>query len=97
MKNKNIIRGMHNLKTACKTQKSAIPEKQGSDHIHLYMLEKEETRLLNEQSRLLLRLEAIRDRLNVIENFRKEKTMPYQKNKQDYQEQTEFKTMSINY
>ena len=96
------IKGMQSLKTLKSIQKSAIPEKQDADYIKLYMLEKEKIRLLNEQSRISLRLEIIQNRLKEIQDFYTEKSKLFQK--QDYtskeennQEGRAFKTMSIDY
>ncbi len=98
----NTIKGMHSLKTLNRMQKNAIPEKQNADYIKLYMFEKEKKRLLNEQSRISLRLEIIQTRLKEIQDFYTEKSKLLQK--QDYtskeennQEGRTFKTMSIDY
>jgi hypothetical protein len=100
----NPIKGMHSLKTSGAVNKSAIPDKQDSDFIKLYMLEKERTRLRNEQSKILLRLEIIQNRLNDIQEFYDEKTGLPQNPKQERSKSknsdegdTEFKTISIDY
>lgn len=104
MPNVNPIKGMHSLKTSGAVQKSAISEKQDSDFIKLYMLVKERTRLHNEEKRILLRLEAINNRLKDIQEFYEEKTGQVQnpkqkKNKQKNNDEgkTDWKTMSIDY
>jgi len=104
MPNVNPIKGMHNLRTMGTVPQSAIPEKQDSDFIKFYMLEKERTRLRNEQSRIILRLEAINNRLKDIQEFYDEKSILLQNydmaescqtTRDD--EKTDFKTMSIDY
>lgn len=104
MPNVNPIKGMHSLKTSGAVQKSAIPEKQDSDFIKLHMLVKERTRLHNEEKRILLRLEAINNRLKDIQEFYEEKTGQVQnpkqkKNKQKNNDEgkTAWKTMPIDY
>lgn len=67
--NKSSIKGMHNVRTMGGLQKGASSEKQNSVYIDLYMLSKEEQRLLVEKSRLELRLEAICTRLKDIDDF----------------------------
>ncbi len=68
--NKSSIKGMHNVRTMGGLQKGGSSEKQNSVYIDLYMLSKEEQRLLVEKSRIELRLEAIYTRLKDIEDFR---------------------------
>ena len=70
MKNKNSIRGMHDVRTMGSLQKGGPSEKQNSVYIDLYMLSKEEKRILDEKKRIELRLEAINNRLKDIEDFR---------------------------
>ncbi len=98
------IKGFHSVKTSGAICKSALPEKQDSDFIKQYMFEKERTRLRNEQSRMLMRLEIIQSRLKDIQEFFEEKTgqvlNPKQKKfkkKNSDEEKTEFKTMLIDY
>ena len=104
MPNVNPIKGMHSLKTSGTVRKGAITEKQDSDFIKLYMLEKERTRLRNEEKRMLLRLEDINNRLKDIQEFYEETTgqirNPDQKKNKKLQTddgKTDWKTMSIDY
>ena len=99
----NAIKGLQSLRTLGAAKKSAIPDK-NSDFLKLYMLEKERTRLHNEEKRILLRLEAINNRLKDIQEFYEEKTGQVQdpkqkKNKQKNNDEgkTDWKTMSIDY
>ncbi len=104
MPNVPTIKGLHSVKASGIICKSALPEKQDSDFIKQYMLEKERTRLRNEQSRILMRLEIIQNRLKDIQEFFDEKTgkvlntKPEKfKKKNSDEEQPEFKTMPIDY
>ena len=99
----NAIKGLQSLRTMGTAKKSAILDK-NSDFLKLYMLVKERTRLHNEEKRILLRLDAINNRLKDIQEFYEEKTGQVQnpkqkKNKQknNDEEKTDFKTMSIDY
>ncbi len=98
MLKKNTIKGMHGLRTMWKAQRSVIPEKQNSNYIKLYMLEKEKTRLLNEKSKIMMRLDIIRNRLKEIECFHdtvlKNTDNPENRNNP---EEKEFITMSMDY
>ncbi len=84
--------------------KSGIPNKEDSDFIKLYMFEKERTRLKSEETRILLRLEIIQDRLKEIQKYYDETagqissvqlSEPGQKEKKEAQ--PDFKSMSIEY
>lgn len=69
MKNKNSVKGMHNVRTMESIRRGET-EKQNSVYIELYMLSKEEKRIHDEKKRIELRLEAINSRLNDIEKFK---------------------------
>ena len=98
MLKKNAIKGMHSLKTMSKAHRSAIPEKRDSDYIKMYMLEKEKTRLLYEQSKIMMRLDIIQDRLKEIREFYDTILMHDDNPKQENnQERKEFVTMSMDY
>jgi hypothetical protein len=70
MGSRNSIKGMHNVRTMGSIQKGGSTEKQDSAYIDLYMLGKEEKRMLEEKKRIELRLDAINTRLNDINDFR---------------------------
>ncbi|MEI6089162.1 MAG: hypothetical protein WCR42_01805 [bacterium] len=98
----STIKGLQSLKTMGTAKKNAIPDK-NTDFLKLYMLEKERTRLRNEQKRILLRLETINGRLKVIQNFYDEQSVVLQNfsntesNQNSSDNEKEFKTMSIDY
>lgn len=102
MPNVNPIKGMHVLRTLGTTNKNAIPDKQ-SDFIKLYVLEKERTRLRNEETRILLRLETIKNRLKDIQEFYNEKIgqgiseNPFEENQKDEEDKMEWKIVPISY
>ncbi|MFZ4547468.1 MAG: hypothetical protein ACOYN4_08535 [Bacteroidales bacterium] len=84
--------------------KSGIPNKEESDFIKLYMLEKERTRLKSEEIRILLRLEFVQGRLKEIQDYNDEKASemhstvlqdPDQKKTAGVK--SDFKTMSLDY
>jgi hypothetical protein len=93
------LKGMHSLKTLRSIQKSAIPNKQDSDFIKFYMLEKERNRLRDEKSRILLRLEIIQNRLKEIEAFYKEKQhlLSDIQNNEPEDKDTGFKKVTLDY
>ena len=102
MPNISPIKGFHSVKTSGAVCKSALPEKQDCDFIKQYMLEKERTRLRNEQSRILMRAEIIQSRLKDIQEFFEETTKQVINLKQKRfikinEEKTEFKTMLMDY
>ena len=66
MKNINLIKGAHLLKTMQSAKKRSIPKAQASTYLDLYVLSEEKERLLNEDERLCMRKEAIRKRLEEI-------------------------------
>ncbi len=84
--------------------KSGIPNKEDSDFIKLYMLEKERTRLKTEEIRILQRLEIIQGRLKEIAEYYDEKAgemhIPVKEEKSKKsktEEKNDWKTMSIDY
>ncbi len=84
--------------------KSGIPNKEDSDFIKLYMLEKERTRLKSEEIRILQRLEIIQNRLKEIQLYYDEKAgemhlpVTEEKTRKSETEQgKDWKTMSIDY
>ena len=66
MKNINLIKGAHLLKTMQSAKKRSMPKAQVSTYLDLYVLSEEKERLLNEDERLCMRKEAIRKRLEEI-------------------------------
>ena len=66
MKNINLIKGVHLLKTMQSAKKRSIPKAHVSTYLDLYVLSEEKERLLNEDERLCMRKEAIRKRLEEI-------------------------------
>lgn len=69
MPTSNSLKGLHSLRTIQTMRKDAETEKENSDYLKLFMLEKERTRIRNEQIRLTLRLEILNTRLKEIEEF----------------------------
>ena len=100
----SAIKGLQSIKSMQNVVKSGIPNKEDSDFIKLYMFEKERTRLKSEETRILLRLEIIQDRLKEIQNYYDEKAgeMHTPGSREPNQKKTEevkpdFKTISIDY
>ncbi|NVO02702.1 MAG: hypothetical protein HXX09_08335 [Bacteroidetes bacterium] len=96
------IKGLQSINSMQNVVKSGIPNKEESDFIKLYLLEKEKTRLKNEESKLLLRLGIIQNKLKDIEKYNDEKTSQMlvserQKLYDPKEEKSVFKTMSIDY
>ena len=100
----SAIKGLQSIKSMQSVVKSGIPNKEDSDFIKLYMLEKERSRLKSEETRILMRLEIIQGRMKEIQNYYDEKAgemhtpevkKPDQQNKKNGN--PDFKTMSINY
>jgi len=98
------LKGLQSIKSMQSVVKSGIPNKEDSDFIKLYMLEKERTRLKTEEIRILQRLEIIQGRLKEIAEYYDEKAgemhIPAKeekskKSKKD--EKNDWKTMSIDY
>jgi hypothetical protein len=93
------IKGLQNIKSMQNIAKSGISNKDESDFIKLYLIEKERTRLKNEETRILQRLEIIQARLNEIQQFYNEKTeeMKNPETQESNQEKSDWKTMSMGY
>jgi len=98
------IKGLQSIKSMQGVVKSGIPNKEDSDFIKLYMLEKERTRLKTEEIRILQRLELIQNRLKEIQAYYDEKAgemhnlpAPEKVKKSKKDEKKEWKTMSIDY
>ncbi|MEI7423552.1 MAG: hypothetical protein WCK18_15725 [Prolixibacteraceae bacterium] len=98
------IKGLQSIKSMQSVVKSGIPNKEDSDFIKLYMLEKERTRLRSEEIRIMQRLEIVQGRLSEIQAYYDEKAgemhtpEPTVKNKKkDKEDQKEWKTMSLDY
>jgi len=66
MRDVNIIKGIHVLRTMHSTKKRCIPRIQSSTYLDLYMLNKEKERLLKEGERLAQRNTIIKKRLEEI-------------------------------
>ncbi len=98
------VKGLQNIRSMQNVVKSGIPNKEESDFIKLYMFEKERTRLKSEETRILLRLEIIQDRLKEIQKYNDEKAgemhtpeSPGTAKKKAEKAKQDFKTMSIDY
>lgn len=100
----SAIKGLQSIKSMQNVSKSGIPNKEDSDFIKLYMLEKERTRLKSEEIRISLRLEFIQNRLKEIQDYYDEKAgqmhvpepdKKSEKSKKD--DNKDWKTMSIDY
>ena len=98
------IKGLQSIKSMQSVVKSGIPNKEDSDFIKLYMLEKERTRLKSEEIRILQRLEIIQNRLKEIQVYYDEKAgemhIPEsadQEKKAGKNDKNDWKTMSIDY
>jgi predicted nuclease with TOPRIM domain len=68
MKDVNSLKGIHGARTMQSRKKRSIPRVQSSTYLDLYMLDKEKERLLKEGSRLSMRQDCIRKRLEEIEH-----------------------------
>jgi hypothetical protein len=98
------IKGLQSIKSMQSVVKSGIPNKEDSDFIKLYMLEKERTRLKSEEIRMMQRLEIIQGRLKEIQTYYDEKATemhlpaPSEKpGKSKKDDKKAWKTMSIDY
>lgn len=69
MPTSNSLKGMRSQRTLQTIRKDNEANKENADFLKLFMLEKERTRLRNEQVRLNLRSELLRARLKEIEEF----------------------------
>ncbi len=100
----SAIKGLTSIKSMQNVVKSGIPNKEESDFIKLYMLEKERTRLKSEEIRILLRLEFVQGRLKEIQDYNDEKAgemhspeLRESDKKKTAEVKSDFKTMSIDY
>jgi len=97
------IRDMHNVNSSVAACKSPINNRQGVDFLKLHMLEKERIRLLNEEKKILFRLEFVQNRQKDIQLYVEEKTGQVQnrnvviKKQQADKVAPNFKFMSIDY
>jgi hypothetical protein len=69
MATSNSLRGMRSQRTLQTIRKDNEATKENADFLKLFMLEKERTRLRNEQIRLNLRNDILSARLKEIEEF----------------------------
>ncbi len=96
-------RGLHNVNSSVASCKSPINNRQGIDFLKLHMLEKERIRLLNEEKKILFRLEFVQNRQKDIQLYVEEKTGQVQSHNQVIKKQQgdkvapNFKFMSIDY
>jgi len=105
MPTSNSLKGMHSLRTIQTTRRDSETHKENAAYLKLFMLEKERTRLRNEQIRLSLRLETLNDRLREIDEFyavtlgTKESSASVHVSDEDEnaEEKKEWKTMPIKY
>ena len=97
----NSIKGLQNIKSMHSVNKSGIPNKEDSDFLKIYILEKEKGRLKNEELRAIQRLEVIQKRLTEIREFTNENLglrQPIEKDKKtDKNNKEDWQTMSIDY
>ena len=104
MPTSSAVKGIGSIKTMYNTKKSAISNNEGSDFLKMYMLEKERTRLRSEEILISRRLNIIQIRLNEIQEFYNGQSillqnpdMTERSQTSKDEEQTNFKTMSIDY
>lgn len=99
----SAIKGLQSIKSMQNIAKSAIPDKEESDFIKMYLFEKERARLNTEKIRILQRLEIIQNRLNDILAYTDEKAGQMHTSEQSGRKNTtedvrpDFKTISIDY
>ena len=100
------LKGIQSIKSVRNSGKSAIPNKEDSDFIKLYVFEKERVRLKTEEIRILQRLDIIRTRLKEIHSFTKGQVEQLQEADPDSEpkrkntsnkEEGDWKTLSIDY
>ena len=106
MPNSSAINGLQSIKSMQNVAKSSASNKEESDFIKLYLFDKERSRLKSEETRILLRLEIIQNRLKEIESYTNEQienlSVAHQdekkkkKSKKD-KDKEDWKTMSIDY
>lgn len=103
MPTSNSLRGMRSQRTLQTIRKDNEATKENADFLKLFMLEKERTRLRNEQIRLNLRNDILSARLKEIEEFytatlgSKEDHSSRNENIEEVAPKEEWKTMSIKY
>ncbi|MCK9220340.1 MAG: hypothetical protein M0P47_09865 [Bacteroidales bacterium] len=100
----SAIKGLQSIKSMQNVAKSSISNKEESDFLKMYMLEKERTRLRSEEISISLRLNIIQMRLKEIQEFYNEKSILLQnrdlvecRKTTNDEEKTDFKTISIDY
>jgi len=100
----SAIKGLQSIKSMQNVVKSSVSNKEDSDFIKLYLFEKERSRLKSEETRILLRLEIIQNRLKEIQQETTQqieslRTPDPQDTslKKAQEEKSDFKTMSIDY
>jgi hypothetical protein len=98
------IKGLQSIKSMQSVVKSGIPNKEDSDFIKLYMLEKERSRIKSEEIRIIQRLGIIQNRLKEIQVYYDEKASEMQVSepvtklkRPGKKDNSEWKTMSIDY
>ena len=98
------LKGLQSIKSMQSVVKSGIPNKEDSDFIKLYMLEKERSRIKSEEIRILQRLEIIQGRLKEIQLYYDEKAgemhiqpLAEKSKKAKKEDKNDWKTMSIDY
>ncbi len=100
----SAIKGLQSIKSMQNVTKSGISNREESDFLKMYMLEKERTRLRSEEISISLRLKIIQVRLKEIQEFYNAKSILLQNNDMtessktnNNEKQTDFKTISIDY
>jgi hypothetical protein len=97
------IRGIHNANSSVRVCKSPFNNKLGVDYLKLHMMEKERVRMLNEEKRILYRLEFVQNRQKEItayieqETGQVQKTIPEIKKQQAAKIPPNFKFMEFDY
>jgi len=95
-------RGLQNINKSVDTCRSPFNNKAGVNYLKLHMLEKERLRLLNEEKKILFRLEFVQNRQKDIRLYVEEKTGQVQNfnqviKKQQAEKFKNFKFMSLDY
>jgi len=101
----NSLKGLQSIKSMQSVVKSGIPNKEDSDFIKLYLLEKERSRLKSEEIRIMLRLEIIQNRLKEIQTYYDDKAGEMSSDEKpvkakpeaEPEVKKEWKTLSIDY
>jgi len=68
VKNINNLKGLHVVKNLSSAKKSSIPKKSNSAFLELYLLKKEQERLIKEGEGLCMRKDSVKKRLKEIES-----------------------------